>query len=167
MCVFKASEYIHKVNSLYKFSDIRQDPPPPPPPSNEGKYTDCKMLAFRILIAFAPLIQLVSATTKNSQFTALARAANLTYSDHLLFHSPARSKLSCVELCALTECCVRFTFTGKRGAAGVCRGHSTTLLSSDQGTHTAGATTYMWTGLREPHGEEKNMIWFWGNRWQI
>ena len=157
MCVFKASEYIHKVNSLYKFSDIRQTPPPQKKKkkkkeNNEGKCTDCKMLAFRILIAFAPLIQSVSATTKISQFTALARAANFIYSDHLLFDSPARSKLSCVELCAVTECCVRFTFTGKRGAAGVCRGHSATLLLSDQGTHTAGATTYIWT---EPHGEEK------------
>ena len=142
------------------FSGIRQTPPPPPKKKkrNRGKHADGKMLVIRILISFAPLIQSVSATMKNLHFGVLERAANLVYSDHLLFDSTARSKLSCVELCAVTECCVRFTFTGKRGAAGVCRGHSTPLLLSDQGTHTAGATTYVWTELEDANGEEKNFI---------
>ena len=114
------------------------------------------MLAIRILIALAPLIHPVSSTMKDLNFVIVERAANLVYSNHLLFDSPVSSKLRCLELCALTRCCTYFTYTGKRGAAGRCLGHSPELSTADQGTSTAGARTYVWTGLRDITGKGNN-----------
>ena len=120
---------------------------------------DSKMLVVRFLITFAPLIQSCSSTMKDAKFTELARAANIVYSDYLLFDSPARSKLSCLELCAVSDCCVRFTYTGERGAAGRCRGHSTQLFPSHQGINTTGAATYVWMSLRQVSGKRSfNLI---------
>ena len=124
-----------------------------------GKSSDCKMLVSTVFVAFATLVQSVSSTVRDAQF---ARAANLVYSDHLLFDSPARSKLSCLELCAVTRCCVRFTYTGRRGTPGRCRGHSVQLLPSDAGAITPGATNYVWKDLREISGEVKSyfsLLW--------
>ena len=99
------------------------------------------MLNIRVVIALGWLFHFLSSTVREVNFEKMSEE-DLTYSDNLLFSSPARSKLSCLELCTLTECCVRFTYTPRR-----CRGHSPQVLSSDSGTHTPGAKAYVQIGL--------------------
>ena len=105
------------------------------------------MLTIRVLVAVGPLILFVSSTIRQMDFKKLSDG-DLVYTDHILFDVSAPSKLSCLELCALTECCLSFTYTGKTGSAGRCRGHFAQLMSSDQGTNAPGATTYVRTGMK-------------------
>ena len=106
------------------------------------------MLNIRVVMALGSLVHSVSSTVRQANFEKMSEE-DLTYSDYLLFSSPARSKLSCLELCTLTDCCVRFTHT-----LGRCRGHSTPVLPSDPGTHTPGAKTYVQAGVREISGKD-------------
>ena len=122
------------------------------PSVTRGKHSDCKMLVLRLVFAFAPLVQSVSSKVREAQYAKSLSAANLVYSDYLLFDCRARSKLSCSGLCAVAECCVRFAFTGKRGTPGRCRGHSSRLLPSGLGTNTPGANTYVMPGMRQGVG---------------
>ena len=111
------------------------------------------MWIVRVLVALGPLVHLVSSTIKHVDFKK-AFEEGLLHADHLLFDSPARSKLRCLELCVLTDLCVRFAYVGKRGTPGTCRGYSTQPFSSEEGTSAPGAKTYIWAGLRVVSGKD-------------
>ena len=111
------------------------------------------MQLSRLLIAVAPLLHSATSIMNSSAFTARPSVANKVYTDHLLFHSAVRSRLNCLVMCAFTLGCVRVTHTGERGDSGTCRGHSTQLFPSEQGTSTPGAVTFVWTGLRRVSGK--------------
>ena len=115
---------------------------------------DGKMLILEVLIAFALLLQSTSTAVTDSVFRNRMSQGNTVYSGHLLFESPARSRLNCLVMCSLAKCCVRFTYTGMRGNPGTCRGHSTQNFPSEAGVNVDRTAMYVWTGLREVDGKK-------------
>ena len=73
-----------------------------------------KICLCLLLVLFTAMPTTASAAQKSDRF----RKAHVSFTEHLVFDQPAKSRVHCVVLCSGTPCCDRAIF-----AEGKCRGH--------------------------------------------